>query len=270
MTRRKLAIVPTVHLIGRYRCNVVTPVTSCAHQQKNMSADQLIQRCHQFAQLPDDTVADADSLIGFFQLFRPDGRGIEGLFDDLSCGADLHARLDELEVAAREDRRPQGGLDAYFIVRRPHILSAESVERLAKQWLSKLLELAIELGDTNVAELLQSMPTIRILEGHPPKNPKIEAEKSDLLRAFQERIPKWCEQFADADEHAEALRPAYYFNTCDPMVRDYLMWPLYAPVVEVREPFAAYFELWKHRVKYRIFNDHQIDLYLPRQFASPQ
>ena len=68
----------------------------------------------------------------------------------------------------------------------------------------------------------------------------------------------------DADPVAETLRPAYYFTACDAMLRDYLMWPLYARTTGLNDPFDSYFQLWKHGVKYRIFGEGQIDLYLPR------
>ena len=69
----------------------------------------------------------------------------------------------------------------------------------------------------------------------------------------------------DAGPYAEVLRPAYYFTACDTMLRDYLMWPLYAQASGLEDPLESYFELWRHGVKYRIFGETQVDLYLPRQ-----
>ncbi len=229
-----------------------------------MSTESLLIRCHEMANLEEGTAKDPDSLIGFFQAFRPDGRALAGLFDELNCGADLHERLEELYTVAGDDRRPQGGRDAYFIVRRGPLIGEEEVTALATDWLSRLAELAGEVGDSATGEVLDPIPTIRVLEGIPPKNPKVDREKSAFLNAMQNSATSLCEQIAGADSHAEVLRKAYYFSTCDPMVRDYLMWPLYATASKVREPFGPYFELWRHRVKYRIFNDKQIDFYLPR------
>ncbi|MGB7347275.1 MAG: apolipoprotein acyltransferase, partial [Pirellulaceae bacterium] len=226
-----------------------------------MPTQQLMLRCHELANLDESAQRDPDSLIGFFQMFRPDGRALEGLFDSLHCGADLHERLDELYAIAGDDRRPQGGRDAYFIVRRGPMMAEDRAQELATQWLSRVSQLAADVGANDVTELLDPHPEIRVLEGIPPKNPKIENEKSELLVAMQATVPTLCERLAEIDPHAEILRPAYYFNTCDAMVRDYLMWPLYATATKVRDPFAPYFELWRHRVKYRIFNNKRIDLY---------
>ncbi|MEM9588853.1 MAG: apolipoprotein acyltransferase, partial [Planctomycetota bacterium] len=80
-----------------------------------MSSD-LLERCQRAAAIEIDPQAQPDDLIGFFQSFRPDGNGLEGLFDDLPLGDLLHQRLAELFSAAGDDRRPTGGRDVYFIV----------------------------------------------------------------------------------------------------------------------------------------------------------
>ncbi|QDT12083.1 apolipoprotein acyltransferase [Planctomycetes bacterium K23_9] len=232
-----------------------------------MPTELLIRRFHELANLEAPAENDPDALIGFFQMFRPDGRALEGLFDSLDCGRELHRRLDDLYAIAGDDRRPQGGRDAYFIVRRGPLIGAERVGELGTAWLTGMKELAAEVGDEQLVDVLSPLPSIRVLEGIPPKNPKVEHEKSAFLVAMQTAAPAMCEKIANADPHAEMLRPAYYFNTCDPMVRDYLMWPLYAGVTSVKDPFSAYFELWRHRVKYRIFNDKSIDMYIPRQVS---
>lgn len=230
-----------------------------------MTIESLIRRFHDLACLAPDTELDADSLIGFFQVFRPDGAAIEGLYDDFVAGGQLIERLGQLYAAAGDDRRPQGGRDAYFVVRRPLPLDPKLAESLVKQWLSGIAELARHVGDTETHQTLVPTPKIRVLEGIPPKHPKREEEKSRLLLAIQKRVPELVEKI-DGGPYAAVLRPAYYFTACDHMVRDYLMWPLYQTMdAAVGDPHMPYFELWRHGVKYRIFGEEQVDLYLPRQ-----
>jgi hypothetical protein len=224
----------------------------------------MIRRCHDFAGSGDDAGTDADSLIGLFQAFRPDGEKIVGLFDQLTQSESLHMRLQRLYSVAGEDRRPQGGRDAYFIVRRPRPLKPGQAEELAQSWLSGVREIAIVVGDEQVAEMLAPTPTVRVLEGLPPKHPKDETERSHLLTTVQTKAAEMVEAM-DVGEIAPILRPAYYFTACDSMLRDYLMWPFYAEATGLEDPFSSYFELWKHGVKYRIFGESQVDLYLPRQ-----
>jgi hypothetical protein len=229
-----------------------------------MSTEALIRRFHDLACVTPETTRDADSLIGFFQAFRPDGAGITDLYDDLDVGDALLARLERLYMAAGDDRRPQGGRDAYFVIRTPPMIDPDEAGQLATLWLEGVRDLATSLGDAETAEVLNPMPRIRVLEGLPPKHPKEPTEKSVLLRTLQENASILVERI-DAGPYAPILRPAYYFTACDTMLRDYLMWPLYAAPSGLDDPLESYFELWRHGVKYRIFGETQVDLYLPRQ-----
>ncbi len=118
------------------------------------------------------------------------------------------------------------------------------------------------LKDQSICEAFQPLPSIRVLEGTPPKHPKDDSEKSNLLRSIQDSAS--LVERIEAGPFPAALRPAYYFTACDPMLRDYLMWPLYAGATGLSDPLLPYFELWGHGVKYRIFGETQVDLYLPR------
>ncbi len=104
---------------------VVFPYLCHRYTYADMTPQELIRRCHDFAGAGDDVLLDADSLIGLFQSFRPDGEKIVGLFDELANSDPLHERLQRLYSVAGEDRRPQGGRDAYFIVRRPRPLDPD-------------------------------------------------------------------------------------------------------------------------------------------------
>lgn len=227
-----------------------------------MSTTDLLRRCHALAGLGPETELEPDSLVGFFQMFRPDGSALEDLFADLKEGESLHARLQQLYAAAGDDRRPAGGRDAYFVVRHPRPMDPKLAEQLGADWLAGLLEIARMAEDLEVAALLDSRPRIRVLEGIPPKHPRDEAEKSRLLKAIQS-FATLIEQI-EAPAYAATLRPAYYFTACDSMLRDYLMWPIYAESTGLKDPLLPYFQLWSHGVKYRIFGESQIDLYLPR------
>lgn len=229
-----------------------------------MSTEALIRRFHDLACVDPETEINADSLIGFFQAFRPDGSAIAELYHDFEAGEELMDRLGKLYLAAGDDRRPQGGRDAYFVVRKPQPLEPDLAESLAKDWLGEIVKLAELLEDEATLTTLQPLPKIRVLEGIPPKHPKQDHEKTELLRTMQERVPSLVDKL-DGGPYAEVLQPAYYFTACDKMIRDYLMWPLYqAKNDRLRDPYEPYFELWRHGVKYRVFREDLVDIYLPR------
>jgi len=222
--------------------------------------------------LPHDRALEEDVFVGFFQSFRPDGRGVHGVFEGLSEAADLHERLTELFEVAGDDRRPQGGRDAYFVVRQPAPMAPALVEAAGRQWIKRLGHLAETLGHDEAGETLAQVENIRVLEGIPPKHPKLDHDKTNLLRLLKDQAPLWLENLdLEANnvrdtrmEIADSLRASYYFINCDAMLRDYLMWPLYRAQIPIAEPLEPYFQLWKHGVKWRVYQEHQVDLYLPR------
>ncbi len=244
-----------------------------------MPTSAFLQQCRELAAsqgatppAPKDNepeISDADSLIGFFQIVRPDGGSLEPLMPGLPMGEALHTRLMSLYEHAGDNRRPTGGRDAYFVIRRPQPLDPIRAEHLVKQWLAGLTSIAEKLGKLEIVATLSNLPAIRVLEGIPPKHPKRDEEKSTLMRTVTQACATMCEEITDADPHAALLRQAYYFVSCDPTLRDHLMWPFFRDATRLEDPLESYFELWRHGVKYRIFGESQVDLYLPRIHDTP-
>lgn len=232
------------------------------NQATNNLFRPLIDRFHDHAGVQPSSADGADSLIGFFQNYRPDGLALQDLYDGHRHGDELSRRVEQLFVAAGEDRRPQGGRDAYFVVRQCKLINAEKAESLALGWLESLAKLGRELEDDDSVAVLDPMPTIRVLQGVPPKHPKIADGRTGVLSTLLESVPTWTHRLVTHAD-AEDLRQVFYFVACDPHLRDYLMWPLYADEVQTDDPFADYFELWRHRIKFRSFKEGQLDLYLP-------
>jgi hypothetical protein len=259
---------------GRSAKKVCQTTFSATIVRVTMTTSPFVQRCLELAAAsgcgqsgdcsPAPEASDSESLIGFFQLFRPDGQSLQGLFDSVDRGDQLYDRLDDVFQAAGDDRRPAGGRDAYFIVRSPGTLSVELAEHHGLTWIDGLRQLAEAVGDQQSTDKLSDPPKIRILEGIPPKHPKQPNERSSLLKVILNRCSELTSKVPEVDPHAELLRPAYYFIACDAMLRDYLMWPFYASQTGLADPLRSYFALWSHGVKFRIFREDQVDLYLPR------
>lgn len=236
------------------QCREITAAGNCGQDQ---------QACSTTPEL-----SEADSLIGIFQHFRPDGEMLGRMLGGLPDGDSLIDRMERVYEVAGDNRRPQGGMDAYFVVRSPEKLTVEATEHHGQMWLKGIAEIAGALGDQVTQQALAELPSIRVLEGIAPKHPKQKEDRCDLLRVLLERCREMTSQIGQVDPHAELLRPAYYFIACDHMLRDYLMWPFYAKQTKLADPLKSYFWLWSHGVKYRTFQDGQLDLYLPRGLAD--
>ena len=222
----------------------------------------LIDRFREHAGVDPSVADNEEALIGFFQNYRPDGLALSNLYDDLPHAEELSRRVDRLFAVAGEDRRPQGGRDAYFVVRKAVLLSAAKVESHGRRWLSELATLGRALNQDAAVATLDPCPAIRVLQGVAPKHPKPDQGRTKILRTLLEGVPKWTEHLVDHPD-ADQLRRVFYFIACDPHLRDYLMWPLYADHIARPDPFSDYFELWRHRIKFRSFKEGQVDFYLP-------
>ncbi len=202
-------------------------------------------------------------LVGIFQAFRPDGLPDIGLFDSWQGGSQFAQRVQSLYAAVSNSRRADGLKDAYFIVRNPPMLHAEHAEALAADFMDGLHRLAQASGIEKIQRLFDPLPRIRVLEGKPPKHPRAKDERADLLDCMQDLIPALVDSVFDPDSLGAVLSEALYFTACDPSLRDFLRWPLLHADKLGQDPFLAYFQLWKHGIKYRVFRNDQIDFYLP-------
>lgn len=227
--------------------------------------NQILRQMGEAIGLAPDAALEDDAFVGFFQAFRPDGNGLAGVFDGLGVGDELLERLTDLFEVAGDDRRPQGGKDAYFVVRNPDEIAPQLVELAGQRWIDRLGDLATSLGRPREAEQLAGVEKVRVLEGIPPKHPKQEHEKTNLLRLLKDAIPTWLEGTEIDTPLTASLRAPYYFITCDAMLRDHLMWPLYRESLPATEPMEPYFQLWKHGIKWRVYQEKQVDLYIPRR-----
>lgn len=227
-------------------------------------AAELMERLRACLQWADDEPVTSDSLIGLLQRFRPDGARLAEIFDDLPAGGEMSVRLMQLYLAAGDSARPGGGQDAYFIVRQPPALEPDEASRLVTRWLGDLATLARAVGADDVLPLLDPLPNIRVLEGIAPKQSKSDLESVPLYRLLKQDAADWTQRLPGHQDIANLLRPAYYFAACDWALRDHLLWPLHAAANrQLRDPFAAYFELWRHNAKLRSMGPEQLDVYLP-------
>ncbi len=192
-----------------------------------MDPSQLIRQCCQVAGVDAANPDDAESLIGFLQHFRPLGEGLEIALAGLPRAEEFLKRLGSLYQLCGDPRRPDGGKDVYFIIRKPSPIDPTDVETLAGHWITQMVDLGERLNHEESVSLLRQIRKIRVLEGLPPKHPRNPEEWSSLLSGFQNILPGLTDGLIEIFPALGALRPACYYIACDSFLRDYFMWPLY-------------------------------------------
>ncbi len=214
----------------------------------------------------------SESLIGIFQSFRPDGLPDEVDVSEIPGGEEFRERLSAVYASVSTSRRSDSMQDAYFIVRNPPMLESEAAKRLGQEFVEGLSEICNRLKVGGDSEILKAPPSVRILEGKAPKHPRSREEHCELLRLLNETIPESIDGLFVEGTLGARLSEALYFIACDRLLRDYLRWPLLKSqsdaVQGATDALAPYFNLWRHGIKYRVFNNDQIDLYLPRRASG--
>lgn len=215
-------------------------------------------------------VTDPKSLIGLIQAFRPGGLPEIDSLLALPGGPEFAGRLQEAFDAVASSARPDSMKDAYFVIRNPPLVDTATLAGHANRFIASVAAVAQAMEGSSVQ--FADLPDVRILEGKPPKHPRAASEKSELLNVFQTGVPAFIDgRFAHAGASdsrvvGRQLAEALYFVACDSWLREYLRLPLLGGLSDpADQASAAYFQLWRHGVKYRIFSNHRVDFYLPRR-----
>lgn len=209
---------------------------------------------------------EEDNLGMFFQGFRPNGAGVEAAFQGVVGADEILPRLLQVYEATAEG----GEQDGYFIVRKPRPLSAARARALGTEYLQKVSEMADLLAarkpDETVSEvqgLLNPTPPVEVVPGTPPWPPEDEAPEGliyEVTNEFMHHL-KW--RLQPVESHAHLLGEALYSLAADYNLQYHILWPLYRDLTPITEPFAAYFELWKHGAGCRFHENDQVTLYVP-------
>ncbi len=224
----------------------------------------------------------AASPMGLFHAFRADGLASIAFLDEFPGGAEMRRRLTGIFRAVGAGRRSDGMKDAYFVVRHPPAIHAKEAEPVAEEFVASALRILRGADQANEEKFrLVSQqagevgrPAIRILEGKPPKHPRRVEEQSTLMKLLTKATPEVLDgHFADHYLAVQLAEPLYYL-ACDAWLREYVRWPLiteHSNATESEVPaegddaLSAYFELWRHGVKFRVFGNEQVDFYLPHR-----
>lgn len=67
--------------------------------------------------------------------------------------------------------------------------------------------------------------------------------------------------------HAHLLHEAFYGMAGNYFVASHLEWPLHRHLTTLDEPFAAYFELWRHGASSRFEPEGNVRMYVPNLVA---
>jgi len=188
-----------------------------------------------------------DNTFGLFQNFRPDGKGVELVFEPLpkQQAEELLKRILPLYTATYFPKCEQ---DAYFIPRQPLKREKSEEQELGKTFLTRLNEIAkLMKGASDELAPVQKIKRIEVVK-------ELDEEPSDFHTGIHEVIGDSLIDCKDFNGLLNCLSEAYYSTTCDYWIAHYLSWPQYAKKYPV-DLFEPVFELWKSDKQFRLEED---------------
>ncbi|HPF41773.1 MAG TPA: hypothetical protein P5081_17570 [Phycisphaerae bacterium] len=205
-----------------------------------MTDDELLLRWKTLAGDTSATTWDDVSVGMLFQKFRPHGDGVDAVFEGLEGGDELLERLLPVYQWTAEGFATESAIDAYFVVRHPP-RTAHLADYLRRH-LEKMAEITQDCGRNDLSDILRRIHTINEVEGERPPPDSDDTLDTEIY----EVVGDWFLELTPMRSKALLLHEAYYTIACDYDLASYLMWPLYRDSTNIVDPFAPYFELWRH------------------------
>lgn len=192
---------------------------------------------------------------GFFSMFRPDGTGLNKFFKVLNKGDEILERVLEIYEATSEE---YDGSDWYFIVGKPKITSKDNIEKIAKDFLYKVIELARALDDEYFHMFINNPPNIQVIQGSLPEKTTDKSRKFNFDTGFYELMDNYMDAMIPEESNAVLFEEPLYQMTCLYQIVYYVLWPLYKEESEIEDPFKPFIELWKLDAKYNFDIENNI------------
>jgi len=180
---------------------------------------------------------DVECAFGLFQQFRPDGVGVEVVFDGVPNASEYVERLRTIYRAAYHDDWDR---DVYFIVRSPQAASPEELAAFGMEYVAGLRFLSGMLakrGHPRLDKYLASV-TGAVVVPHATAN---RMNDDDTL--VYEAVSDFMGEFYNYEHPIIKLREAYYSVACNYYLGWYLQWPYFSEKIP-RDVFRPFFELW--------------------------
>ncbi len=200
----------------------------------------------------DELEIDEARFYGYFQMYMPDGKGVEATFEPLEDGhAYLQRILQIYEMLNPEDFSGPAVL-GYFISKNSNVPN-EVLLDYGRQFIQGLKDLLLgssgKLDTKDSADYLLGIEEVRIV---PPGS--IDGIRQQYDPEIYETIFDIISEQVEYDDPIEVLEEAYYSIACDYWISYYLQWHRYRLN---GDPFAAYFELYRRGYS-AIFSENKL------------
>lgn len=195
-----------------------------------------------------------EDLFAYFKLFRPDGEGVERVFEGINRGDEVLARLMPFYEWTRDSVE-----HAYFIVQSPLTTTHSELLAIMSLYFEKIRQIAVEFEEKKLAALVESIQ----IEARQEKAPPHPAVPEPNLFYVHEMVGDWFRSLKPSPSDVILLEEAFYSLAGSYELARYLMWPIYRDATPIDDPFAPAFQLWIRGADFRFASSKQVIVYAP-------
>jgi len=212
--------------------------------------DALLDRCREYA--GGRGLWKRENLKGFFNRFRPDGKGLAEIYSGIEHGKDITKRL--IAVMKVDGSTKGSELSAKNLIE----VDPRGAQALVKRFCKNMQSLAREFDAEEMVEqftvkkfVIQAGARRRFTS-----NDRTE-EAIELVCDVAFNVIYDC--WATASILDDAIYSLVGFNP----LAFYIQWPVCANKVRTADPLKPWFELWRRGVKWRFKSDGEVEIFMP-------
>lgn len=188
----------------------------------------------------DESDVEESQFYGYFQMYMPDGKGVEATFEPLEDGGAYLQRILQIYEMLNPEDFSGTEVPGYFNSKASNVPNEILID-YGRRFIQGLKELMIESSEkvdtTDAATYLCGIEEVRIIP-----NGSIDDIRQQYDPEVYETLSEIINEHKDYVEPIEVLDEAYYSIACDYWISYYLQWHRYGLQ---GDPFAPFFELYR-------------------------
>lgn len=216
-------------------------------------SNTLIERIEAATGIVVPAPTDSHRLSGIFNRYRPDGAGLELLFEASGIEGKILSRLKKVFLATAPGWKPG---DLYFTVRQFSPMSPATAATIVEDYLTGFRSFAEKIGNSEVAGALSSVKVVS-------DNAIGKSEDEDVAVMMYECLTDFLATQQPRQHEAFMLKEALYSMANDYFLMAYVLWPAMGFEDELSHALDNYFEMWRHGIGIKFFKGGLVAVSLP-------
>lgn len=217
-----------------------------------MNQTVLFKRCQQIAGAQQKL--NRVGLAGFLNRFRPTGRGLSKLYQDVPHGPEIVQRIKAVMKIDGTNSGPHLRVNDPLQVTPSQALAiVEKFHRNMRQW-------GEEIEDEDVGRFFTTELKINIKQSRRKTFP-VSSQMNMAMWSLQGSTYYAIEDCASSSTSAAVMYDAVISLCHDTLLMHYVQWPAFAHCFKTKDPFQPWFDMWRRRITWRLEKGNVVNVF---------